>query len=80
MYVYAESSVRPEPVDMESSAVYNYVRRNIQEEEREENGETVTVFTYEEEKIKKENWETYQEMNQQRADIDFIAMSTGVDL
>lgn len=80
MYVYAESSVRPEPVDMESSAVYNYVRRNIQEEEREENGETVTVFTYEEEKVRKENWELYEEVAQQRADIDFLAMNTDTDL
>ena len=80
MYVYAESSVRPEPVVMESSAVYNYVRRNIQEEEREENGETVTVFTYEEEKVRKENWELYEEVAQQRADIDFLAMNTDTDL
>ena len=80
MYVYAESSVRPEPVVMESSAVYNYVRRNIQEDEREENGETVTVFTYEEEKVRKENWELYEEVAQQRADIDFLAMNTDTDL
>ena len=80
MFVYAESGIRPEVVDTTSSAVYNYQRRNIREVQREEEGQTVSVYTYEEEKIKKENWEDHQQVNQQRADIDYIAMETGVEL
>ena len=80
MFAYAESGIRPETIDTTSSGVYNYVRRNIREEQREEEGELVTVFVYEEEKVRKENWEDHQKVEQQRADIDFIAMETGVDL
>ena len=78
--MYAESSIRPAAIDTESSKIYNYVRHNIEEEEREENGETVTIYTYEEEKVKKESWDLYEESTQQRADIDFIAACMDVEL
>lgn len=80
MFVQSESSVRPELLDTESSNVYNYVRRNIREEEREEDGEAVTVYVYEEEKVKKENWDLYEDSTQQRADIDYIAATLDVEL
>ena len=80
MYVYAESSVRPNPVDTESSAVWNYVRKNIKEVEREENGETVTIYTYEEMKIRKEDYDIFLDTQQNTADIEYIAAMTDVEL
>lgn len=50
-----ESTVRPETVDVTSSRVYNYVRRNIEETEVE----GVTFYTYEEMKVKKDDWQMY---------------------
>ncbi len=76
----SESLTRPLEVDTDSSKAYNYVRQNIEEEEREENGETVTVYVYDECKVPKEAWGLYLDTAQNKADIEYIAAMTDVDL
>ena len=72
----SESMSEPMEIDTESSAVYNYVRRNIREVSDTIEGETVTRYEYEECKIPKESWGMYQELVQQKADIDYLTMIT----
>ena len=77
----SESTVMPEETDLTSSKVYNYVRRNIEEEEREdEEGNTITMYVFEEMKVSKESWGMYLETIQNTANIDYIAMETGIEL
>lgn len=77
----SESTVMPEETDLTSSRVYNYVRRNIEEEEREdEEGNTITMYVFEEMKVPKESWGMYLETIQNTANIDYIAMETGIEL
>ena len=45
---HSESTVRPKEVDIESSPTTVYLRRNIQEEQRTDEGETTTWYVYEE--------------------------------
>ena len=71
-----ESLTRPLETDMTSSKSYNYVRRNIEAVEREENGETITVYVYDECEIPKESWGIYEELTQAQADIDYLNMIT----
>lgn len=72
----SESMTEPLEIDTESSAVYNYVRRNIQEITETIEGEEVTKYVYKECKIPKESWGIYQELTQQKADIDYLTMIT----
>ena len=72
----SESTVMPEETDLTSSKVYNYVRRNIEEEE----GNTITMYVFEEMKVPKESWGMYLETIQNTANIDYIAMETGIEL
>ena len=67
-----ESSVRPETVDVTSSKIYNYVRRNIEEYDIE----GVTFYTYDETKVKKDDWPMYLKQEQMTADIDYLMMLT----
>ena len=72
----AESTIYPEEYDLESSAIYNYVRRNVQEVSEEIDGETVTKYVYEECKVPKESWGMYEELMQTKADVDYLNMIT----
>lgn len=72
----AESSNRPLEVDTESSKKYNYVRKNIEETQRESDGEATIVFVYDECKVLKEDWGLYLELAQAQADIDYLNMIT----
>lgn len=56
------------------------MRRNIVEVTEEIDGETVTRYDYEELKVPKESWELYLDSIQARADIDYIAVMTDVEL
>lgn len=67
-----ESTVRPETLDVTSSRVYNYVRRNIEETEVE----GVMFYTYEEMNVKKESWPMFLKQEQMTADIDYLMMLT----
>lgn len=60
MWINSESKTRPLEQDTTSSKVYNYDRRNIVQSEREnEDGSKETIFSFEENKILKYDWENY---------------------
>lgn len=60
MWIKSESNVSPVLQDTESSRVYNYDRRNVEQTERTmEDGSKETVFSYEENKVHKSEWENY---------------------
>lgn len=81
MWINAEATFKPDAVDTTISKVYNYVRRNIREEQREdEEGNSYTVWVYEEKKISKENWELYKAVERNTANIDYITMMTDVEI
>lgn len=84
----AESTEIPDEVDTTSSKTTVYLRRNIVEKQRESefDGKMHTYYEYNEVKLTKEEYQQYlTEINitnieKQRADIDYIALMTGVDL
>ncbi|MBR3518215.1 MAG: hypothetical protein IKO10_18070 [Lachnospiraceae bacterium] len=69
MWRKAENTIRPEAVEQGKSVVY--IRKNITEEQREVDGETVTVYVYDEMKLPKELYPVFE---QQQADIDYLTM------
>ena len=87
-YIKAESSVYPELIDTTSSRKVVYLRKNVVEVTKldEESGEEYTNYEYDEAKLTKKEYEQYlQELSiidlqQQRADIDYIALMLGIDL
>ena len=58
----SESMTKPLEVDTISSKAYNYVRKNIQTKVETVDDETITTYFYEECKIKKEDWDIYQDI------------------
>ena len=69
----SESTVYPLPIQKDTNCVY--VRSNVVEVERED----VTFYQYDETVY---SYEEYLDMvsEQSRADIDYVAIMTGVDL
>ena len=61
MWYKSESTSRPELINTTSSKVYVYVRKNIEEVEREdEQGNTYIVYVYDETKIPKEVYSIFE--------------------
>ena len=56
----AESTTRPAELDTTSSRKYNYVRKNIVEEQRETEQGTITMYVYDELKVAKADWELFE--------------------
>ena len=87
-YVKSQSSVKPELIDTTSSKTSVYIRQNIVEIEKthESDNTSTTFYEYEEAKLtKKEYQESLKELEiidiqKQRADIDYIALMSGIDL
>ena len=87
-YIKSESSVKPELVDTTSSKKYTYLRKDIIETQKtdEFSNETITLYEYQEAKLTKTEYEEYLaelsiiDIQQQRADIDYLAIMLGVDL
>ena len=87
-FIKSQSSVKPDLVDTTSSKTTVYIRQNIVENQRtdEMSGETSTFYEYQEAKLTKEEYQEYLkeleiiDIQQQRADIDYIALMCGVDL
>ena len=87
-YIKSESTIKPELVDTTSSKKYVYLRKDIIETQKvdEISNETITYYEYQEAKLTKAKYEEYLaelsiiDIQQQRADIDYIAIMTGVDL
>jgi predicted nucleotidyltransferase len=87
-YIKSESTIKPELVDTTSSKKYVYLRKDIIETQKvdEISNETITLYEYQEAKLTKAEYQEYLaelsiiDIQQQRADIDYIAIMTGVDL
>ena len=85
-YIKSQSSIKPELIDTTSSKTTVYLRKNIIEVERtSENDDTTTIFyKYDEAKLTKEEYQEYLkeleiiDIQQQRADIDYIMLMTGI--
>ena len=87
-YIKSQSSVKPDLVDTTSSKVVVYLRQNIVENKKtdEMSGEETVFYEYEEAKLTKEEYQEYLkeleiiDIHKQRADIDYIALMSGIDL
>lgn len=87
-YKKSQSSIKPDLIDNTSSKKYVYLRQNVVEvnSKDEQSGEDRSYFEYDEAKITKSEYEEYLkelsilDIQQQRADIDYIALMTGIDL
>ena len=87
-YVKSSSSVKPDLIDTTSSKVVVYLRQNIVENIKtdEMSGEEIVFYEYEEAKLTKEEYQEYLkelkiiDIQKQRADIDYIAIMSGIDL
>ena len=87
-YVKSQSSVKPDLVDTTSSKVVVYLRQNIIENIKtdEMSGEETVFYEYEEAKLTKQEYQEYLkeleiiDIQKQRADIDYIALMSGIDL
>ena len=87
-YVKSQSSVKPDLVDTISSKVVVYLRQNIVENIKtdEMSGEETVFYEYEEAKLTKQEYQEYLkeleiiDIQKQRADIDYIALMSGMDL
>ena len=87
-YIKSQSSVKPDLVDTTSSKAVVYLRQNIVENIKtdEMSGEETVFYEYEEAKLTKVEYQEYLkelkiiDIHKQRADIDYIALMSGIDL
>lgn len=87
-YKKSQSLIKPDLIDTTSSKKYVYLRQNVVEVNStdEQSGEDRSYFEYDEAKLTKGEYEEYLkelsilDIQQQRADIDYIALMTGIDL
>lgn len=85
-YIKSQSSVKPDLIDTTSSKVVVYLRQNIVENKKtdEMSGEETIFYEYEEAKLTKQEYQEYLkeleiiDIQQQRADIDYIMLMTGI--
>ena len=85
-YVKSQSSVKPDLLDTTSSKVVVYLRQNIVENKKidEMSGEETVFYEYEEAKLTKQEYQEYLkeleiiDIQQQRADIDYIMLMIGI--
>ena len=87
-YIKSQSSVEPDLVDTTSSKTTVYIRQNIVEniKKDEMSGKETVFYEYEEAKLTKAEYKEYLkeleiiDIQKQRADIDYIALMSGIDL
>ena len=87
-FIKSKSSVKPELVDTTYSKIDVYLRQNIVENIKtdETSGKETVFYDYEEAKLTKEEYQEYLkeleiiDIQKQRADIDYIALMSGIDL
>ena len=85
-YAKSESTIKPELIDTTSSKTTVYIRQNIVENKKtdEMSGEETVFYEYEEAKLTKAEYQEYLkeleiiDIQQQRADIDYIMLMTGI--
>ena len=59
---HADSTNRPLELDTTISKVYNFVRKNIVEKQVETEGETITMYEYDELMVPKADWLLFESM------------------
>lgn len=87
-YCKSQSTEKPDLIDDYSSKYVTYLRKNIVEKQvyDEMTEDTHTVYEYDEAKLTKEEYKQYlaqtsvMDIEQIRADVDYIALMSGVDL
>lgn len=82
-WYYSEGNERPAIVDEISSKKWVYIRRNIEEFEREDETDPTIkekFYKWEEMKIPKENYPIYKLEVQNAANLDYLAMMSDIDL
>ena len=87
-YIKSQSSVKPDLVDTTSSKTTVYIRQNVVENKKtdEMSGKETVFYEYEEAKLTKAEYKEYLkeleiiDIQKQRADIDYIALMSGIDL
>ena len=87
-YIKSQSSVEPDLVDTTSSKTTVYIRQNVVENKKtdEMSGKETVFYEYEEAKLTKAEYKEYLkeleiiDIQKQRADIDYIALMSGIDL
>ena len=87
-YIKSQSSVKPDLIDTISSKTTVYIRQNIVENIKtdEMSGKETVFYEYEEAKLTKAEYKEYLkeleiiDIQKQRADIDYIALMSGIDL
>ena len=87
-YIKSQSSVKPDLVDTTSSKTTVYIRQNIVKNIKtdEMSGKETVFYEYEEAKLTKAEYQEYLkeleiiDIQKQRADIDYIALMSGIDL
>ena len=81
-FIKSSSSVKPELIDTTSSKKVVYIHQNIIKKQMCD----TTFYEYEEAKLTKSEYQEYLkeleiiDIQQQRADIDYIALMCGIDL
>lgn len=87
-YIKSQSTMKPDLIDTTSSKSTVYLRKNIVEVEKtnESDNTSTTFYEYDETKLTKEEYQEYLkeleiiDIQKQRADIDYIALMSGIDL
>lgn len=69
MWYYSEATTPPQLIDDTSSKKVVYITKDVEEFEREIDGETITMYRWMEQKIKKEDWELYRSVLSNTSDI-----------
>ena len=69
-YKVEGGTARPDVIDTTSSKKYNYTRRNI--EHLEETEDLPERWVWEEQKIEKENWDTYQATTENTSTLEDV--------
>ena len=69
MWYYSEATTPPLPIDNKTSKKFVYVTKDVEEFEREIDGEIMTMYRWREQKIPKEDWEIYRTAMQNTTDI-----------
>ena len=84
-YIKSQSSVKPDLVDTTSSKSTVYIRQNVvKHTTKTDSGNTITSYEYEEAKLTKAEYQEFSnkleiiDIQQQRADIDYIMLMTGI--
>lgn len=86
IYNKTQSTIKPELIDTNSSESVVYLRKNILEIVDNTQETPITMFEYDEAILTKEEYQEYlaempiRDIQQQRADIDYIALMSGINL